>query len=176
MWVMGEELVLELCVRGYHVYKDIWEAAIDEELQCERKTRNTKDIHHSCEKRWHGGWTSTGKNLSTSFDFSTKRKHCCVSSRRRYSADLPQGGLEVPCVLRFTGQSSDVQKLNKLIKPSKNWLSTYFRTYTVIFKLSSLDGHAYTGISSFFKITPKYVWRYYILACNELWHDGYILK
>ena len=35
--------MLELCVRGYHLYKNIWEAAIGEELQCERETRNTKD-------------------------------------------------------------------------------------------------------------------------------------
>ena len=40
---MEEELVIELCVRGYHVYKDIWEAAIGEELPCERETKNTKD-------------------------------------------------------------------------------------------------------------------------------------
>ena len=40
---MEEELVIELCVRGYHVYKDIWEAAIGEELPCERETRNTND-------------------------------------------------------------------------------------------------------------------------------------
>ena len=26
--VMEEELVIELCVRGYHVYKNIWEAAV----------------------------------------------------------------------------------------------------------------------------------------------------
>ena len=35
--------MIELCVRGYHVYKDIWEAAIGELLPCERETRNTKD-------------------------------------------------------------------------------------------------------------------------------------
>ena len=35
--------MIELCVGGYHVYKDIWEAAIGELLQCERETRNTKD-------------------------------------------------------------------------------------------------------------------------------------
>ena len=36
-------MVIELCVRGYHVYKDIWEAAIGEELPRERETSNTKD-------------------------------------------------------------------------------------------------------------------------------------
>ena len=32
---MEEEMMIKLCVRGYHVYKDIWEAAIGEELLCE---------------------------------------------------------------------------------------------------------------------------------------------
>ena len=31
---------------------------------------------------------------------------CEVVGERQYSADLPQGGLEVPCGLRFKGQSS----------------------------------------------------------------------
>ena len=43
MRVMEEELMIKLCVRGYHVYKDIREAAIGEELLCKRETRNTKD-------------------------------------------------------------------------------------------------------------------------------------
>ena len=40
---MEEELMIKLCVRGYHVYKDIQEAAIGEKLSCEQETRNTKD-------------------------------------------------------------------------------------------------------------------------------------
>ena len=28
------------CVRGYHVYKDIWDAVIGEELVCEREPDN----------------------------------------------------------------------------------------------------------------------------------------
>ena len=35
---------------------------------------------------------------------------------RRYSFDLPQGGLEVPCVLRFFGQQAEVNKIVKLSK------------------------------------------------------------
>ena len=56
MQVMEEELVIELCVCGYHVCKDIWEAAIGEELPCERETtcRNIQDRYAcSCEKRRH---------------------------------------------------------------------------------------------------------------------------
>ena len=34
---------------------------------------------------------------------------------RRYSADLPQGGLEIPCTITFEGVGKDVQKVKKLI-------------------------------------------------------------
>ncbi len=36
-----------------------------------------------------------------------------VTGSRRYSGDLPQGGLEVPCLLKFEG---NVTKAEKLIK------------------------------------------------------------
>ena len=29
---------------------------------------------------------------------------CCVTDRRQYSSDLPQGGLEIPCLLLFEGE------------------------------------------------------------------------
>ena len=31
------------CVRGYHVYRIIWEATVGEELECVRDPRNEKD-------------------------------------------------------------------------------------------------------------------------------------
>ena len=38
----GEKEV-NFCVRGYHVYKDIWAAAIGEELVCGREPTNMAD-------------------------------------------------------------------------------------------------------------------------------------
>ena len=37
----GEEVAC--CVRGYHVYKDMWAAAIGEELVCNREPTNAAD-------------------------------------------------------------------------------------------------------------------------------------
>ena len=34
--------------------------------------------------------------------------HCRVIAPRRYSGDLPQGGLEIPCMLTFEGDVKDV--------------------------------------------------------------------
>ena len=34
---------LQWFMRGYHIYQEEWEAAIGEELQCEREKKNVKD-------------------------------------------------------------------------------------------------------------------------------------
>ena len=33
----------ECCIRGYHVYSEMWEAAIGEELDCRQQPSNTSD-------------------------------------------------------------------------------------------------------------------------------------
>ena len=40
---------------------------------------------------------------------------CRITERRRYSADLPQGGLEVPCRLTFVGSVKESDKLQRLL-------------------------------------------------------------
>ena len=40
---MVAEYEMKLCVRGYHVYQDIYEAAIGETLFCLREPRNSHD-------------------------------------------------------------------------------------------------------------------------------------
>ena len=37
------EAEVDRCVHGYHVYKDMWDAAIGEELYCRPERNNTKD-------------------------------------------------------------------------------------------------------------------------------------
>ena len=39
------------CIRGYHVHKEIWQAAIGEELECGREPDNSCD-RHSEESTW----------------------------------------------------------------------------------------------------------------------------
>ena len=41
---------------------------------------------------------------------------CEIIGMRKYSSDLRQGGLEVPCTLIFEGSCTDVSKVAKLIK------------------------------------------------------------
>jgi len=42
---------------------------------------------------------------------------CTISGSRCFSADLPQGGLEVSCILKFQGDLKDVAKVRKLVMP-----------------------------------------------------------
>ena len=40
---------------------------------------------------------------------------CEITGARQYSADLSQGGMEVPCKLIFTAPSKEINKLHKLL-------------------------------------------------------------
>ena len=40
---------------------------------------------------------------------------CTVTGSKQYSADLPQGGLEVPCTLKFQGAPKVIAKMKKLV-------------------------------------------------------------
>ena len=37
------EFEYESCIRGYHIYKNIWSSTVGEHLICERKTLNLAD-------------------------------------------------------------------------------------------------------------------------------------
>ena len=41
---------------------------------------------------------------------------CKITGTRQYSADLPQGGLEIPCQLHFEGNNKDLDKAESLIQ------------------------------------------------------------
>ena len=38
-----EELRIELCIQGHHIYKNIWNPAVREVWVCEREHHNTAD-------------------------------------------------------------------------------------------------------------------------------------
>ena len=44
---------------------------------------------------------------------------CIVTGPRRYSSDLPQGGLEVPCTLEFKGDQVSIDKVKWIIERQK---------------------------------------------------------
>ena len=113
-----EEYEMLSCVRGYHIYYSIWDSCVGEMLHCESDRHNLHDWFAISIKRddiivghlsWKISWMCTlflrrGGNI-----------RCLVSGGRRYSWDLPYGGVEIPCKLLFHGKPKEIKKLVKLI-------------------------------------------------------------
>ena len=93
----------DCCVRGYHVYQEVWEAAVDEVLACERQPRNAADRYAVSVKDGTiiGHLPRKMSHVCSLFLRRGGMIRCTVTGRRRYSGDLPQGGLEIPCILSF---------------------------------------------------------------------------
>ncbi len=119
--VMAEivSYVLNSMVRGYHVYKDIWNSQIDEILQCARERHNVRNQFAVAVKKGTNIVGHLPRSISTaSYVFLGKPQSsitCRVVGERRYSRDLPQGGLEIPCQLEFKGEEYTVNKLKKIL-------------------------------------------------------------
>ena len=106
----------EAMVRGYHIYNSIWEAYIGEELSCQRDEDNEHDPYAVAVLKSATIVGHLPRKVSTLCSLFIRRGgtiHCRITGRRRYSADLPQGGLEVPCRLQFEGSVKESDKLQR---------------------------------------------------------------
>ena len=65
----------------------------------------------------------------------------CTTERRRFSADLPQGGLEIPCLVTFEGAGKDIQggSEKEPCRKSRRSHSARTRTYGVPFVSKLVD-------------------------------------
>ena len=112
---------VEAMVRGYHVYKEILDASIGEELLCAREPTNPCDPFAIAVVK--SDQTVGHVPLKISSVCSLFLRHggtimCKITGRRQHSKDLAQGGLEIPCTMTFEGGSKDITKVEKLIKKS----------------------------------------------------------
>ena len=101
-----------------HAHKDIWDAAIGEVLACERESHNVEDCYVVAIKKIEGIIEHLPQNLSRVCSLFIRQGgiECTITGARRYSADLPQGGLEIPRLLLFKASPKEVKKLKKLWK------------------------------------------------------------
>lgn len=110
------------CVRGYHVYQEIWAATEGETLLCSRETRSREDpfavaVMKSGEIVGH-----VPRSLSCVCSLFLRRggsMACRITGGRQHSKDLPQGGLEVPCIYVFTGTSDIMDKTQQRLAELK---------------------------------------------------------
>ena len=107
------------CVRGYHIYRDVWTATDREVLTCQRESHNPKDRYAVAVKKDEITIGHLPRKVSCVCSLFLRRGgsiNCIVTGRRRYSADLPQGGLEIPCKLIFSGKPREIAKIIRLFK------------------------------------------------------------
>ena len=112
------ELRLDSSIRGYHVYNEIWTAVLGEVLLTERELRNVVDRYAVAVRKHSGEIVGyLPKNISRMCSMFIDQGGditCVVTGNRRYSSDLVQGGLEIPCSIIFRGKEKLVSKIKKL--------------------------------------------------------------
>ena len=109
---------LRWCVRGYHVYKEDWDAEIGDELVCKMETGNVKDPYAVAVIRKKKVVGHLPRKISRITALFLKRKGTVrgeVVGRRRHSADLAQGGVEIPCEITFEGTEAEIVKVRRLL-------------------------------------------------------------
>ena len=112
---------MEAMVRGYQMNESIWIAVIGEELQFQRKLGNSHDSFSVAVMKNDvivGHMPRKISSVCSIFLLHGGSIYCRVIGSRCYSAHLPQGGLEIPCVLTFTGnvKFQYVTKVERLLK------------------------------------------------------------
>lgn len=115
---MEDSYEVDACVRGYHIYQDVWRAEIGQILPCSRETDNTSDpyaVAIKCERKIVGHVPRLLSSACSLFLLNGGSISCTITGSRRYSRDLVQGGMEVPCKFKFTGGKNNINKVKKLI-------------------------------------------------------------
>jgi len=94
-----ETFQMESCVvRGNHIYKELWEAVVGEELKYQRERDNPSDTYAVAVKKEGTVVGHLPQRLSCFCALFIGRGGFISyrpTGRQRYSSDLPQGGLAI---------------------------------------------------------------------------------
>ena len=122
---MAEEFETGSSVCGYHVYQGNWTPIIGEQLNCEREDENPRDRYAVANKRSGNIVGHVPCNISTLCSLFLRRGgaiYCVVTGHHRYSRDLPQGGMEIPCKYRFVDNRTEIKKVQSYITKPAHYL------------------------------------------------------
>ena len=102
-------------VRGYHVYQEIWSAPLGEVLFCQRETDNRHDLFAVAIVKEGEVVGHVRREISSicSLFLLSGTITCEVTGSRQYSHDLEQGGMHIPCKLRFTCSDQELLKTTR---------------------------------------------------------------
>jgi hypothetical protein len=90
------------CIRGFHVYKDVWNPVVGETLNA----NNPGDKYAVSVMKDGSIVRHVPRKISKTAAFFLKHGgtlRCTVTGKHRWSGDLDVGGLEIPCVMTFSG-------------------------------------------------------------------------
>ena len=92
----------------------MWTPITGEYLVCAREEENSQDRYAVAVLKHDEIVSHLPRTISTISSLFIRRGgsiQCEVTDHRRYSRDLPQGGMEVPCKLHFRGDGSELKKV-----------------------------------------------------------------
>ena len=116
------------CVRGHHISQEFWSPIIGEQFYYEVEEDNAHDPYAVAiigdNYRVLGHVPRIISAACSLFLRKNGRIRCDISGARHHSADLPQGGLEVPCILMFYGEETLVEKVRRLLLPPATSISS----------------------------------------------------
>ena len=112
-----DDFQIESCIRGHHIYKDVWNPVINEQLDCVPEALNPKDVYAVVVVRSGITVGHVPRKISAvcSLFLRNGSTKCIVTGNRHYSEDLPQGSMEVPCKFIFEGKTTEIIKVKKLL-------------------------------------------------------------
>ena len=122
-------------IRGFHIYHSVWKPFIEEKLCCMRKLSNSQDPFAVAVMK---GLIIVGhvprkiSSICSMFICKGGSITCEVVALRRYSADLPQCGLEIPCLMNFLGEDELVCKVERLMMPADKLISDKSVDYCLV--------------------------------------------
>ena len=110
--------VVDSVIHGHHIYKATWESVNGEELKTERETGNPHDLLAAVtkllreERRTVGHLPRRVSPLCSAFLRRGRTIKCTVNGHRKYSKDLPQGGVRgaLPATIFLLKVSQCVRK------------------------------------------------------------------
>ena len=103
------------------MYGQSWQAIVGEQLNCVRESSNVKDRYAVAVLKNGTVVGHLPRLYSVGCSLFIARGGtilCEVTGTRRYSSDLPQGGLEIPCSLLIEGRKKEVKKLLRVLDSS----------------------------------------------------------
>ena len=117
----ADTFCIESMVHGYHEYLSICNHPLaDRELVCKWEAGNLHDPQAVAIKMIDGNLRVVGHVPSRISSIFIRRGGpgtitCRVTGDQHYSVDLPQGGLELPCVLTFSAANTNEHSKTKKV-------------------------------------------------------------